>query len=119
MIEGPVLVTVVPANTAKGVAVPNPTEDVACAYAAGVSATTLKNTMLAVVPTASTAANQWLVPPARPKLITNVTNCPHQSTNVSGRPAHSQINGWIVPKTDLCPYWTATTASLCSDADLE
>jgi len=54
-IEGPVLVTVVPANTAKDVAVPNPTEDWAAA-ATGIPAIPLKITMAAMVPTASTAA---------------------------------------------------------------
>lgn len=57
MIDGPVLVTVVPANTAKDVAVPNPTEGWA-ADATGVPTTLPKTTTATMVPTASTAANQ-------------------------------------------------------------
>ena len=94
MIEGPVLVTVVPANTANGVAVPNPTEDWACVDAVCVPATTPKITMAAVVPTASTPAPQRRVPPARAQLITDVTNCP-QSINERLRPVSTLAKNWI------------------------
>jgi hypothetical protein len=55
MSDGPVLVTVVPANTAKLLAVPNPTGGWA-ANAGDVPANPQTTTMAAVVPTASTAA---------------------------------------------------------------
>jgi hypothetical protein len=57
MIEGPVLVTALPANTAKEVAVPKPTVGRA-ADATDVPATPPRLTMAAVAATASTAANQ-------------------------------------------------------------
>jgi len=55
--EGPVLVTVLPASTAKDVAVPSPTVDWA-ADATGVPATSPTSTMAVVAPTASSAAHQ-------------------------------------------------------------
>jgi hypothetical protein len=57
MTEGPVFVTVVPASTAKGVAVPNPTEDWE-ADAADVPTMPTKITIATPVPTASVAATQ-------------------------------------------------------------
>jgi hypothetical protein len=57
MTDGPVLVTVLPANTAKDVAVPNPTCDWA-ADAAGVPTTPTTVTMMAVANPASTALNE-------------------------------------------------------------
>ena len=89
MIEGPVLVTVVPASTPKDVAVPNPTEGWA-AYATGVPTTSPKITM-AVVPTASTTADQRRRRTARTNWITDVTD----STSSTNTPAdHSQVLGW-------------------------
>ena len=57
MIEGPVLVTVVPANTANGVAVPNPTEDWACVDAVCVNCPQSINERLRPV---STLAKNWI-----------------------------------------------------------
>jgi hypothetical protein len=74
-----VLVTVVPANTAKEVAVPNPTEGWA-ADAADVPATKHKTTTAAVLPT----ANQGRTQPARAKRITDVTKF-HPSEHVPPR----------------------------------
>ncbi len=56
MTDGPVLVTVEPASTAKDVAVPKPTVDGA-ADACGVPTTPPKSTMAAVVPAASAPAS--------------------------------------------------------------
>jgi len=55
--EAPVLVTVLPASTANGAAVPSPTVEVP-ANAAGVPATSPTSTMAMVAPTASSAAHQ-------------------------------------------------------------
>lgn len=61
MIEGPVLVTVVPANTAKGVAVPNPTGGCAA------DATPPKTTSPATIPEAITTRSQRRTGPPRTK----------------------------------------------------
>ncbi|GAA1315791.1 hypothetical protein GCM10009610_38560 [Pseudonocardia xinjiangensis] len=59
MTEGPVLVTVEPASTAKDVAVPNPTGAWAdCADAGDIPATPTMSTMTAAVPTARTAPSE-------------------------------------------------------------
>jgi hypothetical protein len=76
MTEGPVLVTVVPANTAKDVAVPSPTGAWA-ADAAGVPATPTTITMAAAAPVASTALDHRRTLRARAKRII-VTSFPHQ-----------------------------------------
>ena len=79
MIDGPVLVTVEPASTANGVAVPNPTG--ACtdaANAAGAPTIPATSPMAVMVPTAITALTprRGLSPRATP--VTDVTNFPDQ-----------------------------------------
>ena len=85
IIEGPVLVTVVPANTAKDVAVPNPTGGwTDAANAAGAPA---MSAAAAIVPTVNTALNlrRRLCPQALS--VTDVTNSPRSRNIPDGQHA--------------------------------
>jgi hypothetical protein len=77
MIEGPVLVTVEPANTAKDVAVPSPTGAWA-ADAVHLPESAPKIVKAAAVTTANATANRRFRQPAKGQRSTNFMNVPYQ-----------------------------------------
>ena len=112
IIDGPVLVTAAPANTANDVAVPNPTG--ACTDAAdatGAAAIPPTRPMAVMAPTASVARTLRRGLSPRVTRVTDITN-PPINEYPNGRHAREQ---WDMPCA-VPVFLASTSAGQCGDA---